>query len=1030
MSISDISIRNPVFAWMIMAALMIFGAIGYKNLGVSQLPDVDFPMVSVNLTWEGAAPQIMESDVVDVVEDSVMSIQGIRDVSSSVRQGSASVSIEFDLDRDIDAAVQDVQTKIAQAQRNLPEDIDPPVITKVNPEDQPIMWITFSSDTLSLRDLMAYVQDHLKDQFSTISGVGDIFLGGFQERNLRIWVDAQKLEKYQITVQDVIDAVKEEHVELPAGKLETDLKEYNIRVMGEAQTPEDFASLIIPGRLGRPVYKPIRIGDVAEIEDGLADARRISRTMGKRTVGIGIKKQRGVNEVEVGHRVLARMQELEKTLPEGIFMRLRFNRTQFSEDSMKELAFILVLSALVTSAICWIFLGSFSATLNILLAIPTSILGTFMIMYFMGYTLNTFTVLGLSLAIGIVVDDAIMVLENIVRYRENGFTIIKAASEGSRQITFAALAATIALIAIFMPVAFMKGIMGKFFGQFGITISAAVGLSLLEALTLAPMRCSQFLKVEKRRTLLGRSVEKMFHLCASAYKISLSLVLKQRTLTILLAAAFFAGSLYTVKILRKEFIPPQDQGMFMCRLQAPIGSSLPFTDKRFKEAENFITSRPEVEGYFAVIGGFSGGEVNSGNIFVTLKPREQRQIDPATGRPFSQGSLMQIFRQELKKIPDLKVGIQDLSLSGFSAQRGYPIELSVRGPDWDTLAQSCEKLQNEMAGSGLMVDIDSDYKGGVPEIHVIPNRSEADSRGVNIQSITTTINALLGGTRIAKYSRSGRRYDVRVRLIPSQRAAASDIDRLWVWNNRGELVPLSSVVSITEKIEPSTITRRNRERTITVFANVTPGKSQTDALAAAEDLAKKTLPEGYRAVPTGSSQTFKESFGSLFFAFWLGIAVAYMVLASQFNSFIHPFTVLLALPFSVSGAFIALQLTNQSINIYSLIGIILLMGIVKKNSILLVDFTNEQRRAGLTAKEALIAACPVRLRPILMTSFSTIAAALPPALAIGPGAETRIPMAMTVIGGVAVSTLLTLYVVPCAYSVLSRLERRPASTDI
>ena len=1024
MTLSDISIKNPVFAWMLMAALMIFGIISYGRLGVSQLPDVDFPVVSVALTWEGAAPEVMETDVVDIAEDYLMSIEGVREISSSVRQGSASVTIEFELGRNLDAAVQDVQTKIDQAQRQLPKDLDPPVVTKVNPEDHPILWIAITSSDRSLRDLMAYVQDHMKDQFTTIRGVGDIFLGGLMDRNLRIWVDADKLEAYQFTVKDVIDAVQAEHEELPAGRIETDTSEFNVRMMGEARTTDEFGDILMSKRNGQAVFRPIYLKQVAGIEDGLADVRKIARSNGRPTVGLGIRKQRGANEVEVAHRVLKRLDEARKLMPKDIAATVRYNGTKFSEDSIHELIFTLILSAIVTSLVCWIFLGSWSATMNILLAIPTSVLGTFTVIYFLGFTLNTFTVLGLSLAIGIVVDDAIMVLENIVRLREKGMGKVEAARKGAKQITFAALAATIALIAIFLPVAFMSGIIGKLFYQYGVTISVAVALSLLEALTLAPMRCSQFLEVGTRETPMGRKIDGGFHWLAGHYYAALKKALNRRVLVLIAAVIFFAVSLLFLKMLRKEFLPSQDMSMILVRLQTPEGSSIVFTDERFKRAEAFLTSRPEVDGYFAVIGGFGGGDVNSGMIFVTFKDPKKRPVVPPNRRSLTQTDLMAIIRKELNKIPDAKAYIQDLSLSGFSAKRGFPIELSVRGPDWEKLAIHSEGIREKMQKSPLMIDVDTDYLAKVPEIHVMPNRQKAEERGVSVTAIGTTINALIGGERIGKYTREGRRYDVRVRLIPSQRTAVEDIDQLWVWNNRGELVQLKSVVDITQKPTPLTITRRNRERAISIFANVSPGKSQTDAMREVERIARKVLPEGYSIVFGGSTETFKESFSSLALAFWLGIIIAYMVLASQFNSYLHPVSVLAALPFSISGAFITLWIFNQSLNIYSIIGLILLMGIVKKNSILLVDFTNQQRENGLAPTQALLKACPVRLRPILMTSVSTIAAAIPPALAIGPGAETRVPMALSVIGGVIVSTALTLFVVPCIYSLFTKIERK------
>ena len=1023
MTLSDISIKNPVFAWMLMIGLIFFGLIAATDLGVSEMPDVDFPVISVDVSWEGAAPEVMESDVADVIEDAVMSVQGIREVSSSTRQGITDVTIEFELNRDIDVALQEVQSKVAQAQLRLPKEIDPPIVSKVNPTDQPILWLGLSGDRPT-RELMTYVQDTLKDRFQTISGVGDIILGGYVERNLRIWVSSEKLNQYQLTINDVIGAIQSNHVEIPAGRIETAEKEMNVRAMGEATSVEEFGNIVIPRRGGQPIYKPIFIKDVATIEDGLADQRRLSRIAGKTAIGIGIRKQRGSNAVAVAHQVKSRLKQIQKELPKGMYLGVNFDSTKFAEDAIRELIFTLILSALLTAVVCWVFLGSWSSTVNVLLAIPTSILGTFLVFKFMNFTLNTFTVLGLSLAIGIVVDDAIMVLENIVRYCEKGMDRVEGATIGARQITFAATAATAALIAIFLPVAFMKGIIGKFFFQFGVTISAAVALSLLEALTLTPMRASQFLKLEERTTVFGKTVDRWFENMSKLYHRGLLWALNHRVLVVTAAIATFIASLSLFGILRKEFVPAQDQGMFLCRLQTPTGSSLEFTNSRFKEAEKFVMTCSEVNRYYAAIGGFGGGEVNTGILFVTLKPKKDRGVREGFNHPLSQQELIGVFRKELNKIPDTKAFIQDLSTRGFTAQRGFPIEFAVRGQNWEKLAEYSHTVMEKMKKTGLMVDVDTDYQLGVTEVRIRPNREKAEQRGVDMATIGNTVNALIGGQRVGKYTKDGRRYDTRVRLVADQRMDPKDIEKLWIWNNRGEMVKLSDVVDIELKPSLLSITRRDRERAIGIFANVAPGKSQADALEAVNKIAKEVLPEGYRVVFSGSAKVFKESFNSLFFALWLGVIVAYMILASQFNSYIHPFTVLLALPFSISGALIALFIGNQSLNIYSMIGLILLMGIVKKNSILLVEFTNHVRRdEGMNVHDALMKACPIRLRPILMTSISTVAAAVPPALAIGPGAETRVPMAIAVIGGVVLSTILTLLVVPCAYSLMARFEK-------
>jgi HAE1 family hydrophobic/amphiphilic exporter-1 len=1020
MTLSDLSIKNPVFAWMLMIGLIAFGWMGFTKMGISQMPDVDYPVVNVRVSLQGAAPEIMETQVTDLLEGAVMGIQGIKEVSSSSRRGSSNITIEFELNRDIDVAMQEVQAKIAEVQHDLPRDIDPPAVTKTNPEDQPIIRVALSGDR-PLKDLMSFTNDYLKDKFTVLPGVGDVDMGGYIDPNLRIWLDIDELNAKQLTVGDVITTVQSQHDETPAGYIDTGRREYNVRVLGEAATPAEFERLVITGRGGAAIWKNFRIKDVARVEDGLADVRRMSRTNGRLSVGIGIIKQRGSNAVAVARAVRARVAELQRTLPAGMRLEVVNDTTRFIEDSTRELNFTLVLSALLTGLVCWLFLGSWSSTLNVLLAIPTSIIGSFIILYFMGFTLNTFTLLGLSLAIGIVVDDAIMVLENIVRYREMGHGRVKAAIVGAREITFPAMAASVAILAIFIPVIFMQGIIGKFFFQFGVTMTAAVMLSLLEALTLSPMRCSQFLEVE-RTTAFGRGVDALFHRTADAYRRLLGRLLDHRWKTLGAAALVFALSLLVGRRLPQEFTPSQDQSMFMMRMQTPIGSSFEYTRDAMARAEKWASEQPNVTTYFGMVG---MGDVNSAAMFVNLKPPAQRSPLKPGGRRPSQQMLMQHARKSLKEIKEFeKVSIQDLSQAGFSGRRGgFPVELSLRGPDWDTLGRLSAELKKRMAESGKMVDVDTDYLTGMPELLVVPDRDKAAARGVSMSVIGDSVNAMIGGVRVGKFTKDGKRYDINVRLVDKYRRAASDIQKIWVRNNRGELIRLSEIVRVEEKPALMSISRRNRERAITVFANPAPGVSQKAALDEAQRIGKALLPDGYRLLLSGSSQTFKESFGSLLTALVLGIFVAYMVLGAQFNSFLHPVTVLLALPFSVTGAFLALHLGGRTLNIYSMIGMILLMGIVKKNSILLVDFTNHRRRAqGMGVKEALLNACPIRLRPILMTSFATIAAAVPPALGYGPGAETRIPMALVVIGGVLLSTLLTLLVVPCAYSLMAPLE--------
>ena len=1024
-SLADLSIRRPVFAWMLMAALIVFGAIGLSRLGVSEQPDVDFPVLTINATWSGAAPEVMETEIVDKIEEQVVSTPGVRDVTSQIQQGQASITLEFQIDRDIDAALTEVQSKLSNVE--LPLGADTPTIIKSNPEDQPILLLSASSTTRDMHALTEYLELNVTDQLKILPGVGEVTLAGYQQRNLRVWVDNNKLKPLQLTILDVKAALQTEQVEEAAGYLENPTNEFNVRTMGEGVTPEAVGAIQIKKRGGEAIYNStIRIRDVARVEDGLDDIRHMAIVNGRPGIGIGIKKQHGANSVAVATAIKARLEELRKSLPSDINIDVNFDSSVFIQDAIHETEFTLVLSAVITSLVCFLFLGSWSSTFNVLLSIPTSVMGTFMVLYFMGFTLNFFTLLGLSLAIGIVVDDAIMVLENIMRHFEMGKSKVVASRDGAREITFAALAATVAVVAIFLPVAFMSGIIGRFFFQFGITISAAVLLSLVEAITVTPMRCSQFMG--NTRTGYAQWAAVRFDKISQLYYRVLSSCLNHRWMVILASTAIFLFSLGLAYLLPKEFLPRQDQSAFLIRVQTPVNSSLAFTEAKLTEADTMLHRHPEIDHFFTAIGGFTtdtgaadgavtDSQVNNALIYVTLKPKSKRVL--------GQFALMEQLRRELNTIPDILAVPQDLASHDFIAGRGFPIELNLRGIDYKVLEQKSQEIIAAMQQTGDFRDIDTDFRTGMPEVRIYPDRELATQSGVSVDTIAGTVEAAIGGTVQGQFTNKDRRYDVRLRLEGGERLTPDDILSLDVRTDYNELIPISSVIK-TETISTyQTIARRLRERSISIFANIAPGKSQAEALDRAETIAKNTVPAGYRVFLGGGAQTFRETFASLSFALWLGIIVSYMVLASQFNSFVHPFAVLLSLPFSISGAFFALLLTGQSINLYSLIGLILLMGIVKKNSILLVEFANQKRVLdGLPVRDAILFAGPVRLRPILMTSLATLAAAVPPALALGPGAESRIPMAITVIGGVIVSTFFTLLVVPCAYSLMARLESK------
>ncbi len=1010
MNITEVCIRRPVLAWMLMAATIVFGGVALSRIGISQFPDVDSPTISVSVTWEGAAPEVMEHDVVEPLEEAVMQVEGIKSLTSSSRQGSANVTIELDISRDIDLALQDVQTKVSQAQRSLPRDIDPPVISKSNPEDNPILWIGLSGP-FPRQVIADYARYRLKERFQTVPGVGEVNMGGYLDRNVRIWVDADRLNSKGMTVTDVIAALQREHVELPAGRLETEGREISVRVMGEALDLATLRKISLRDLNGAPVY----LEDVALVEDGFEDERRIARVNGAPAQGLGIRKQRGSNAVAVAQGVKEAMAEIQKTLPPGMEVGINFDSTTFIEDSVHEIQFEILLSVVLTGLVCWMFLGSLSSTLNVVLAIPMSLLGTIAFIYFAGFTLNTFTLLALGLAVGIVVDDAIMVMENIFRHFEEGKDRVTAAREGTGEITFAALSATIAIIAIFIPVVFMKGVIGKFFLQFGITLCVAVALSYVEAITLAPARCAQILKTgEVNRSGLGGLVDRAFDALARVYARVLAKGLKH-PVAVLVSATLLLGVAFLVfRALPSEFVPSQDQGRLMLRVQTAVGSDIRETDMAFRKIESYVTSRPEVTRCFGVVGGFGGG-VSGGVVFVSMVDKSDRKL--------SQAEFAAEIRKELNSYPGVRVVVQDLSQSGFTAQRGFPVEFSVRGPDWDVLVEKARGISERLNASGQVVDLDMDYRIGMPELRIVPNRARAADLGISVENVATALNATLGGLRIGKYSTEGRRIDVRLRLLAGQRTRPEDLSRLRLRSSTGDLIPLSSLVTTEEVPALQAITRRDRERAITIYANVAPGMSQADVLKYVEGLGTD-MPTGYRLVLGGASVAFRESMGDLLFALVLGIGVAYMVLASQFNSFLHPVTVLSILPLSVAGAAFALLATGRSLNIFSMIGLLLLMGIVKKNSIILVDYTNQLRERGLDTLSALLKAGPVRLRPILMTSIATMMAAIPPAVGIGSGSEIRAPMGVAVIGGLIVATVLSLLVVPSFYLVTDRIRDR------
>jgi hydrophobe/amphiphile efflux-1 (HAE1) family protein len=1005
-NLTELCLRRPVLAWMLMAGTVLFGILAVQRIGVSQYPDVDNPTVSVSVSWPGASAEDVETGVLNPIEDAMSQVTGVETLSATAREGSARLTATFDLSRDIDLALQDTQAKIAQVQRRLPAGVDAPTVSKSNPDDQPIVTIGISG-AFSQQLLADVARYQLSGRLQTVPGVGQVSMQGYLDRNVRIWVDADKLVATGVTVSDILTALKREHVTAAGGELDTGGRALSVRILGEAADLETLRRIVVRSVDDRQV----RLGDVALVQDGFADKSSVARSNGVPVQALGVLKQPGSNAVTVAKAVHDAVEEVQKTLPAGMQVQVLFDTTEFIKESVSEIALELVLAVLLTALVCWLFLGSVSSTMNVLFAIPMSLLGTIAVIYFAGFTLNTFTLLGLSLAVGLVVDDAVMVMENIFRHAEMGKDRIRAAAEGTREITFAALAATIAVIAIFLPVAFMSGVVGRFFLQFGVTLSVAVGISYLEAITLAPARCAQMLHTAEERTGFGAKVERAFDALSAAYGRGLVVAVARPWLTLAVGVAVLGAAIGAALSLKQEFVPSQDQSRLGVRVSTTIGANIDETDRLVKQVEAWLAQQPEVE---RTLTSLSGG--NSASLSLTLVPPEKRKL--------TQAQFSDKLRKELAGIPGLRGSVQDLSQQSFGGARGYPVDFSVRGADWPTLVDLAKKLRGELGESGLVVDVDSDYQLGAPELVIEPDRARAADLGVNVQDIASTVSALFGGQAVGQYSTGGRRMDIRLRLLASQRTRPEDLALVRVRTSGGKLVPLSTVVTVHEQPQLQSINHQDRERSIRVYGNVAPGHSQGEAVALVQKLAAEA-PPGYSVVLGGQSSQLGDAMSSLFFALLVGILVAYMVLASQFNSFLHPVTVLTILPLSVAGAMFALLLAGKSLNVFSMIGLLLLMGIVKKNSIILVDCANAFRTdEGLDAATAMKRAGPVRLRPILMTAVATLMAAVPSALGFGPGAETRAPMADAVIGGLLVSTGLSLFVVPAFYVIADGIKRR------
>ncbi len=1013
----DLFIKRPILTWMVTLSLVVFGALGYVRLGVDQFPKMEFPTVVVSALMEGASPEVMEEDVTDVLEEHINTIAGVRTLTSRTRQGGASITVEFELGRDIDLAAQDVRDKIARARFQLPSELEPPVLEKMNPSNHPIMWIPLNSDRPAV-ETSEFVRRVVKPRVETIEGVASVLIFGRTDRNIRIWLDGEGLRARGLAATDVLAALRRENVEIPGGLVESRQVEYSVKTEAEFRTLEEIEELVVAHVDGAPVL----LSDVARVEDGTEDVREFARYDGKPAVGIGIVKQSGGNTVAIADEVIRRIDAMQETLPPGMKFKEGEGVADFSQairESVAETIFALEFGAILATVTVFGFLRRWRPTLIVGLAIPTSLITTFGVMWLFDFTLNTMTLLAMTLAVGVVIDDAIVVLENIERHRERGESPRQAASKGTRQIAFAATAATFSIAVVFVPVIFVEGLVGNFLGEFGVTVAAAVLISLIVALTLTPMLAARIPAAKERsHGGLYHRLEQGFEWLEARYRSLLHLALARRAVTLAAAALAFAAAVFFASQLGAEFFPPSDEGKFFVSMETPPGTSLDATLDIMERNERWILDQPEVAGLFAGVGTSSSdgpGVPNEGIMFAILKSQKDR------GRGALE--LVEEARANLGAIPGQKAKVFDLSGMMTGAEQGQ-VSFNLRGNvDLATLDHYADRMIAGLEKKGGWVDLDKSLKLGRPEVRVLPDREKAAALGVDATTLAQTIQAMIGGLDVGTFKEGGSRYDIRVRLDEKDRSDPAAIERLYARTRAGDVVELRNLVQLERGAAPAEITRVDRQRSVTVTANL-EGKALGAAVTEARELAREILPEGVTLSLSGQAEAFQEGIRQFLLAAGLAILIIYMVLAAQFESLVHPLTVMLALPLAMVGALgglWALGLAGRpgmTLNLFSLIGIILLFGLVTKNSILLVDYANQLRAQGMDKIEAMRTAAPVRMRPVLMTALSMIFGVLPAAIGLGPGAESRAPMAVATAAGMLSSTLLTLIVVPVFYLVL------------
>jgi multidrug efflux pump len=1013
MKLSTISIQRPVFASVMSFTILLFGIIAFTRLPVREYPDIDPPIISVVTLYRGASPSVVETEITNILEEQFATLEGVKTLSSSSREQGSVITIEFELSRNVDEAANDVRDRVSRVRGNLPREIEDPVISKVDANAQAIVWLGLSSDVHDGLELTEAADRILKERIQRLPGVGSVIIAGERKFAMRVWLDPLHMAAHGLTTQDVEAAIRRENAEIPAGRVEGVQREFSVRTRGELATPEEFGAIIV----SRTNNDIVHLRDVAEVRVGAEDERTVARYNGRSAVGLGIVKQSKASTVDVAAEVRGALKELTAVLPAGMRLDVAFDSSTFISDSIDEVTESLVIAVCLVVLVVLAFLKSLRATAIPTLAIPISIVGALAVVYFAGYTINILTLLALVLAIGLVVDDAIVVLENVYRHIEMGKSRRRAAFDGSKEIGFAVIATTITLVAVFIPLAFLTGSVGRLFNEFGVTLAVAVLISGFVALTLTPMLSSRIL-----RPLHGtgsgwasRSFDTFFDWLNDVYGTTVGFALRHRFTMIGAGVGIIALGIVIFTLLPSELVPVEDRGIGFGIVIAPEGATLEYTDRYMRQVEQRVLSLPERRGLFTAIGlGFGGpGNVTNGFMFLSLKPQKDRER--------TQQEIVRGLFPQLMGIPGvLAFVINPPSLGG--SFNSSPVEYVLQADSYEELSASVAAMMPEASKLGYLINLDTDLRLNKPQLDLKIDRERAAGLGVSVMDIGTTLETFLGGRAVTNFKRGTKQYDVILQMRPAARATPDAIKDIYL-RGTGGLVQLANLVRVEEVLAPKELNHYNRLRSVRMTAQLAPGVSLGQALSDLDRIAVTKLPPSVKREYAGQSLEYKSSSSSLYLMFVMAIIFIYLVLAAQFESFVHPLTILLAVPLAVFGALATLFIFRESLNIYSQIGLIMLVGLVTKNSILIVEFANQLRAQGKTAVEAVREAATIRLRPILMTSLATVFGVLPIALGLGAGGESRRPLGLAVVGGVLFSTFLTLVLVPVLYTILARFTQ-------